>query len=330
MNLGLALPQFGPLADATRIGDFATAAEELGYRSLWVGDRMLTPVEPSDPYPGPQQPYPAEFTTSLDPLVALSVAAAATTSVRLGSSSLIAPWYNPVLLNRALTSIDLLSRGRLDVGVSVGWLRDENTAANVGWHDRGARLEEMLDVWHLMWTESPFEYAGDFYTVPKSVSHVAPAQTGGPPVLLGGLSPRAMERVGRRGAGWLTLAGLPAAFETGLWEVALHAAEKAGRDPALLRRVTRINPLPGSGVADIRREVDTAFGRDVTEVFVDLSYSTRNVEDALEMAGTLAADTGILTRPAPRMDSLGVLVNPRDGAWGQHHAHALRTKLEVR
>jgi probable F420-dependent oxidoreductase len=292
MQLGLALPQFGPLSDATRIADFARTTEELGYRSLWVGDRMLTPVRPSDPYPGVQQPYPAEFTRTLDPIVTLSVAAAATEHIRIGASALDAPLYNPVLLNRALTSIDLLSNGRLDVGAGLGWLRDEYTAANVGWNDRGARLTEILDIWQLMWTQSQFGYAGKFFTVAESVTDLPPVQPGGPPVLLSGLSVPAMKRIGRRGVGWLSIGGLPEAFESALWNTAVGAAEASGRDPARLRRVTRINSPAGSSVADIGREIDTCFQRGATETFVDFSYCTRNIDDALEVAAKLAADVG--------------------------------------
>ncbi len=291
MPLGLALPQLGPLCDAPRIADFARSAQQLGYRSLWVGDRALTPVRPNDPYPGAQQPYPPEQTRILDPIVILSIAAAGTTTMRLGTSTLNAPWYSPLLLGRALTSLDLASSGRLDVGVGFGWMRDEYEALNLTWADRGDRLEEILDVWAMLWTQTQGHYRGAHFTVPESVFGLRPAQPGGPPVLLAGFTPRALERVGRRGAGWLAVGGLPGPLSTRLWDVARAAAESAGRDPQTLRRVVRLNPRAGSSDGDLAAAVEAARA-DATEVFVDLTFCARSVDDALERAATLIAAVG--------------------------------------
>ena len=287
MKLGLALPQFGPLADAGRIASFAAAAEELGYDSLWVGDRLLTPLEPSDPYPGRQQPYPPEFTAGLDPLVTLAAAATATTRIRLSSSTLNAPWHNAVLLGRSLTSLDQLSGGRLEVGLGLGWMRDEYDSAGVDWSSRGARLDEMLEVWHLMWTSNPVEHQGRFFTVKTSAMDLKPVQRGGPPLLFGAVTPAGMVRVGRRGAGWLAVQGLPPAYETALWDTARRSAEQAGRDPEALRRVLRINNPPGATAADAKATVEAAAGAGLDEVFVDLTFSAGGVDEALEMAAKL-------------------------------------------
>jgi probable F420-dependent oxidoreductase len=282
VRLGLALPQFGPLADAGRIGEFAAAAERLGYASLWVGDRLLTPVAPGSPYPGRQpQPYPPEFTTFLDPVVTLAVAAAATTTVRLSSSTLNAPLYHPVTLGRQLTSLDRLSAGRLDAGLGLGWMRDEYDAAGVPWATRGARLDEMLDVLRLMWTSDRIVHSGRFFTLPDSVLDLRPVQPGGPPLLLAGFTPRAMERIGRRADGWLMTQGLPAGHAAMLWDTARRAAAAAGRDPEALRRVLRINRA-----GDWAAAVESA---GVPEAFVDLTFSTGGVDEALDVAAALAA-----------------------------------------
>jgi probable F420-dependent oxidoreductase len=279
VKIGLALPQYGPLAEASRIAAFAAAAEEMGYHSLWVGDRLLTPLAPHDPYPAPQpQPYPPEFTRGLDPLLTLTVAATATSRVRLSASTLNAPWHNAVLLGRSLTSLDVLSAGRLDVGVGLGWMRDEYAAAGVDWHTRGARLDEMLDLWRLLWTANPVSFAGRFFAVPESVVDMRPVHPGGPPVLLAAMTPRAAERVGRRGDGWLMVQGLPGPYEQTLWDTARRAAEAAGRDPEGLRRVRRINRGYPAAVENAG----------VEEVFVDLTYSTGSVDEALEVAAGLA------------------------------------------
>ncbi len=285
MQLGLALPQFGPSADAERIAEFAAAAEALGYASLWVGDRLLTPVAPQDPYPGRvPQPYPPEFTTFLDPVVTLAVAAAATRTVRLGSSTLNAPLYHPAVLGRQLTSLDRLSGGRLDAGLGLGWMRDEYETVGAGWSTRGARLDEMLDVLRLMWTTDRLAHRGRFFSIPDSVLDLRPVQPGGPPVLLAGFTPVAMDRIGRRADGWLMTQGLPPAHAGMLWDTARRAADAAGRDPSRLRRVLRLNRAP-----DWVAAVEAAGADGITEAFLDLTFSTGGVGEALDVAADLAS-----------------------------------------
>jgi probable F420-dependent oxidoreductase len=284
IQVGLALPQFGPLADVTRVGEFAAAAERLGYASLWTGDRLLTPLAPKSPYPGRQpQPYPPEFTEGLDPVVTLALAAAATTTVRLSSSTLNAPLYHPVILGRALTSLDRLSSGRLDAGFGLGWMRDEYDTTGVDWSTRGARLDEMLDVLALMWTSDRIAHRGRFFQIPESVVDLRPVRPGGPPVLLAGFTPAAMERIGRRADGWLMTQGLPAEHAAMLWDTARRAASDAGRDPSVLRRVLRLNRADHWADA-----IGAAVDEGLSEVFVDLTFSTRGVDEALEVAADLA------------------------------------------
>ncbi|WP_410668878.1 TIGR03619 family F420-dependent LLM class oxidoreductase [Amycolatopsis sp. cmx-4-68] len=294
MRLGLALPQYGNLADPAAVTRFAAAAEELGFGSLWVGDRILAPLEPSDLYPGggtPEQPYPKEFETFADPFTTLAAAAAVTRTARLGMSALTGPVYSPVLLARALTSLDLASAGRLDVGFGLGWLREEYSATGVPWAGRGNRLEEVLDALEALWTGDPAAHEGPQWRIAPSTIGLRPAQEPRPPVLLGGFSPPALARVGRRADGWLA-GWMPVEYLNGLWSVALEAAEKAGRDPGELRRVLRINPREGTGVdtaADVVACLDVAREEGITEVLVDLHYVAKDVDHALELAAELRA-----------------------------------------
>ncbi|MGH3789617.1 MAG: TIGR03619 family F420-dependent LLM class oxidoreductase [Pseudonocardiaceae bacterium] len=296
MRHGLALPQFGQHAKPAAITSFVRCAEDLGYRSFWVSDRILTPVDPSDLFPvggTPEHPYPDEYKTFLDPIVTLAAAATVASHSRLGMSVLNAPWYNPVLLARSLTSLDNLAGGRFDCGFGIGWLRDEYTATNVSWGDRGARLDEILDVLTTIWTENPAEHHGTHYVLPRSHVDLRPLSPGGPPVLLGGLAPKAMERVGRRAAGWLPVHGIPPEVLDQLWQSARRAADGAGRDPASLRRELRVNVTPGTTIDDLAAVADTAEQTGMDGVFFDLHFATASPEEALETAAQLASKIGI-------------------------------------
>ncbi|WP_328606153.1 TIGR03619 family F420-dependent LLM class oxidoreductase [Amycolatopsis sp. NBC_00345] len=294
LRLGLALPQYGQLADPAAVAGFAAAAERIGYSSLWAGDRVLTPVDPSDYYPGggtAEQPYPPEFVRFVDPIVTLTAAAGATSTARLGTSTLVGPVYPPVLLARSLTSLDLISDGRLDVGLGLGWLRDEYTATGVPWAGRGARLGELIDVLRTLWTADPAGHDSERWQIPDARIGLRPAQRPHPPILLGGMSERALRRVGQVADGWLPTL-IPAKRLREMWSVISAAATEAGRDPASLRRVLRTNPHPGATMTDVAGQLKKIGDEGYTEAFVDLHYVADNIAHALELAEELYAAVG--------------------------------------
>jgi probable F420-dependent oxidoreductase len=296
MRHGLALPQFGRHAKPATITSFVRCAEDLGSRSFWANDHIVTPVDPSDLYPlggTPEHPYPDEFKAFLDPIVTLAAAATVASHSRLGFSALIAPWYHPVLLARSLTSLDNLAGGRLDCGFGTGWLRDEYTTVNVAWGDRGARLDEILDVLTTIWAENPAEHHGTRFDLPRSHFDLRPVSPGGPPVLLGGWAPKAMERIGRRAAGWLPIYGTPPDILDQLWQSACRAADDAGRDPASLRRELRVNPNPGTTVDDLATVTEIAEKTGMDGVYFDLHFTTTSPNEALDTAAHLATKIDI-------------------------------------
>jgi probable F420-dependent oxidoreductase len=254
---------------------------------------VLTPTEPSDLYPDggtPEQPYPPEFTAALDPIVTLTVAATVTSTVRLGSSTLTATWHNPLLLARSLTTLDQVSRGRLDAGFGISWSHDEYHAVGVPWRGRGARLDEILDVLDTLWTATVVQHTGPLFTLPPSTVDLRPVQDGGPPVLLGGFGPTALKRVGRRAAGWLGLHGMPDDYAEMLWQIARAAADEAGRDPDALRRDVRVNAHPGQTVGALRDIAADLQERGVDGAFYDLTYLARSVDESLDLAAALAPE----------------------------------------
>lgn len=288
MDIGITLPQYGSHARADLIASFAREAEEIGFDSFWVGDRSLTPVEPSDVYPGhtPENPYPREYTHFLDPLTVLTVAATATTRPRLGTSTLNAPWYPPLLLARSLTSLDQVSGGRLEPGFGVGWLRDEYTSVNADWTKRGKHLDEILDLLAAIWTQNPFEHRGTEWTVPSSHVDLRPVQPGGPPVLLGGFTPAAMRRIGRRAAGWAGVF-LPDEAQAALWGMARGAAEEAGRDPDALRQQIRVNVKPGQSAEEVAAMLRAVRAWGADGAFVELQQAVREPGEALELGAKI-------------------------------------------
>ncbi|MFE2876457.1 TIGR03619 family F420-dependent LLM class oxidoreductase [Streptomyces roseus] len=300
MRIGFSVPQFGPFADPDRTAGMCAALEALGCHALWVADRLLAPLTPAEGYPG-GKPMPARYGTHLDPLLALGVAASATARVRLGSSTLNALWQPPLVLARALTTLDLISRGRLDVGLGIGWMREEYAAAGVPWQGRGARLEETLDVLDAVWRSERVVHTGPLWTVAESTVLPKPLQSPRPPILLGGFTPHALERVGRRADGWLG-ASMPLPHLDGLWAVAAEAAERAGRDPAALRRVFRVNADVTKADADpagthhrgtVRQICEHLRGvcaAETDEVLVDLQLTTDSPEEYLDLASEFMAE----------------------------------------
>jgi probable F420-dependent oxidoreductase len=297
VRVGLALSQYGTFASREAVIEVARAAEELGFDSLWTGDRILDPLHPRDRYPGSADGrMPAAYTTFLDPLTVLTAAAAVTSRVRLGTSTLNAPWYPPVLLARTLTSLDVLSSGRLDVGFGMGWSSDEYAAAGVPWKGRAARLEEILDVLESVWTDDPVTHEGRFYAVPASRIEPKPVQRPRPPIHLGGYAPAALERTGRRADGWLA-PGVPLEFLTPMWRTVRESAEKAGRDPSSVRMIVRMNStvtdepgpedrLPRSGtVEQLAAYARTVAEAGADEVFLDLQREMTETGPLLEAAG---------------------------------------------
>src|SRR4029077_7843714 len=137
MRFGFALPQLSSAAGPEGLVVVAKRAEDLGFNSLWVCDRILWPVNPRLPYPAGDGSLPVKYKSVLEPLETLTFVAAHTRRIRLGTSVLNLPWYSPVLLARQLSTLDVLSAGRLRVGFGIGWSPDEYEAAGALWKERG-------------------------------------------------------------------------------------------------------------------------------------------------------------------------------------------------
>jgi probable F420-dependent oxidoreductase len=290
MQLGFSLPVFGKAAATPGgIARYARAAEQAGAASLWVGDRLLSPVNPVVPYPG-YDTMPEEFHTAQDPFTALAVAAAVTETAILGSSTINATQYQPANFARLLTSIDVASNGRLLPGLGIGWSPDEYTAVGIPMSERGKRLDDLLDLLDTWWTKETVAHEGVGYTIAESHVDLKPVRK--PPVHLAGFGEKALRRVAERADGWLPVWSVPEQFPAEVLTTTLAKiradAEKAGRDPQALGVALRVNAAPDTEpelIAESVTQIVSILEPDHT--FVDISYLTSSVEEHIDLTGRL-------------------------------------------
>jgi probable F420-dependent oxidoreductase len=241
MRIGFALPNIGPVATPEAVIAVAERAEELGYDSLWTIERLLYPVKLQRPYPLGDGSLPEVYKYSIDPLEALTFAAARTKRIALGTSVLDIPYYNPVMLARRLTTLDFLSKGRLRVGLGLGWNKDEVDAVGADFKQRGAMADEFLEVLKAIWTTNPVTFQGKFYQVPESYINPKPVQKPHPPIYMGAFVPRALARLAKHADGWNPVA-IPLEGMAQMFESIKQLTMEAGRDPSRMELIIRAHP----------------------------------------------------------------------------------------
>ncbi len=193
MRFGFALPNHWGVEDSGDLLDLASRAEEAGFASVWVAHHILNAG-----YVGERlglKPY-------WDALTVLSWVAARTERVRVGTSVLVLPYLHPMPLAKQLATIDVLSGGRLDLGVGVGAMPEENEALGIDYGTRGALGDECIDVLKALWADGAASYAGTHFAFEDAVSSPKPLQRPHPPLLIGGNGGPALRRVARCGDGW--------------------------------------------------------------------------------------------------------------------------------
>ena len=285
------MPQFGESAHDD-LARFSSTAEQLGADSLWVGDRLLAPVNPTVGYGG-KNTIPKQFRTCLDPFTALAVAATVTTTARLGSSVFVAPWYPPVQLARQLTSIDVVSRGRLLPGFGIGWSPEEYQAAGAPFTRRGAQLDKLLDALDALWTTDPVAHQGARWSIPESWVGLKPVQRPRPPIYLGAFTAAGLKRIGERADGWLAAVQVPGGVRIDALARQRRAidgaARAAGRDPSDIATFVRINVAEGARVEQVAEAVRLLVANGYPDAFVDLLYVATGIDAHLEWAERLLA-----------------------------------------
>jgi probable F420-dependent oxidoreductase len=248
-QFGLAIRNFvGPreVPDVEGLYAYARHAEELGFESLWAWDHILLGVEPSFPI--------------LDSITMLGAIAARTSRIKLGTGILVLPLRNPVVAAKALGSLDVISGGRLILGVAAGWYAREFDAVGVPFKQRGRHFERNLDVLVRLWTQERVTLRVDELNLREAVMVPRPVQSPRPPILIGGYVDAVLRRVATSSDGWLTYFYTPESFSRN-WEKVKAFAREAGRDPATLTATNQLAVYVGRSraetAADMRQWLST-------------------------------------------------------------------------
>ncbi|MFB6501312.1 MULTISPECIES: LLM class F420-dependent oxidoreductase [unclassified Streptomyces] len=298
--IGLGLPQMKQYDIGRDVAAVARAAEETGYESLWVFERIVFPESPTQGLYGvPGLPWPEQYRGVADPLITLALAAGATERARLGTSVLVAPLHVPFQLARSLASLDAASGGRVVAGIGTGWSLDEYAAASVApFEKRGAVLDELLDVCAAVWGPDPVSYRGELTTIVPS--EVGPKPARPIPVYLPATGPRAMRRLVDRADGWMPVAmGADRLAEQ--WKQVRDLAAERGRERPL-HVCVRVNarysaePVAGAGreafhgdVAQIVEDLAAHAATGVPEFLIDLQGTTRDAAELIDVAAEVYA-----------------------------------------
>lgn len=194
-TVGLGLPQLGRHVDREVLRTFCEEAERLGFASLWAQEHLFFPHEVASSYAGHEgRSVPQQYRTMLAATETMMAAIAWTDRVTVGSSILVAGYHRPVELAQRMSTLDVLSGGRLVVGMSVGWSDEEHRQMDVDPRTRGRRCDELVDALKACWDEDPVTFEGAFFSIPASDVDPKPIQRPRPPLLSGMLSPAGRRR----------------------------------------------------------------------------------------------------------------------------------------
>ena len=248
MKYGFTLPGRGHLATPERLGIIARKGEEFGFDTLLTGDHILVPKNISSVYPYTEGgEFPGSGSgESMEQITLLSYIAGQTSKIRLVTSVLIVPHRNPLIAAKSLATLDLLSEGRLVVGVGVGWMREEFQALGLPpFEERGAVTDEYIRAFKVLWTEDDPHFEGKYISFDDISFLPKPVQKPHPPIWVGGESRPALRRTAELADGWYPLGsnptfpmGTPEQLKAGLERLAGYA-ERFGRDPSTIETIYR-------------------------------------------------------------------------------------------
>jgi probable F420-dependent oxidoreductase len=277
------------IAATAETGDIAAIArevEQLGFESFFIPEHPVIPIGFKTVPPG-GAPLPEHYGRWMDPFIGLTIAAAVTKRVKLGTGICLLPEREPVLTAKVIATLDVVSGGRVVLGVGAGWLKEETEVFGTPFAIRWKRLRETAEAMRVLWTQPEASYQGELVKFPPLRCDPKPVQKGGPPILLGARGPKALERVVRSYDGWAPVVGKPESFKRNIGELKKLAAER-GRDPESLQITGFVAPVDsGPSLDELKFYKEAGVHRLVL-------FSQR---DAVEMAKGKALE--IVRRVAP-------------------------------
>jgi probable F420-dependent oxidoreductase len=283
MRLTLSIPSFGPFFPPGRMHEvtlLARGAEAAGVDTVIVPDHVVM-GERTDRYEWGPFPFPVEAPW-LEPLTVLTAIAAATRTLRLATGILVAPLRPAILLAKTAATLDVLSQGRLELGVGVGWQREEFEAEGLDFAARGALLTDTLAACRVLWRDTPAYFHSQHVNFDKIWCEPKPIQPGGPPIWFSGtLNPRNVERIVKLGDGWIPIMTATREDVAEGVKRLRDALAQAGRDPAALRVRGALDPVREGKRPDLARTLEGAHafaGIGVTDVQLPLLAFVRAPE----------------------------------------------------
>ena len=276
MKVGL-MPLFGgETSEPDYVAKIAAGLEERGFHSVWVPDHILIPKVIKSLYPYQKDgSFPVDPTLlGLEPFALLAFIAAHTRNIRLGTGVIVLPQRNAALTAKQASDVDVLSKGRLDFGIGVGWLEEEFDALEMSYARRGARTDDYIRLMKTLWQDDESSYAGEFATLAASYQYPKPVQQPHPPLYFGGEGKAALRRVARFGH-WYGVDVMPEDVPAKLAELKVHC-DREGRDI----KDVKVALCPYANPCDrdtLRRYEDTGIDQVIMAGFVP-------GQDALEAA----------------------------------------------
>lgn len=247
MKYGLQLFGLGP----QHYANVAAVAEENGFESVWMPEHLVLPEVLPDTYlytEGGRPPI-SSATPLYDPWVVLAAVAQATERIRLATDVFILPLRHPVATARSVVTLDRVSRGRVTLGIGVGWLEDEFEVMGEPFHDRGRRTDEIIPLLRRLWSDEVIEHRGEHYNFGPIRFEPKPRQQPSIPIEVGGSSPAALRRAGHLGDGWIEIGATDLDRLKVMIEDVQRARAEAGRD----REPFEITAGLGRDVDGVRR-----------------------------------------------------------------------------
>lgn len=233
MKLGLLIPLISRYATPDFIRTLGTTAERLRFHSIWVGEHSVMFDEQDSKYPmaeslgtdGKMLGEP-EDRVELMPFTALAFLAAVTTKVRLGTATIVMPQRNPVYTALEAANVDWLSNGRMDLGIGVGWCKEEYRALAAPFENRGARSGSYVEVMKRIWCDDVSKYKDEFYDLIPCRAYPKPVQKPHPPVIIAGHVAATFKRIAAQGDGWWTIDNTPEQLKPQLEQLKAELAKK--------------------------------------------------------------------------------------------------------